>query len=679
MQNSSRAFVFLFLLVAGFSSPANAGENSWVEIRSPHFTVFSDAGEKQARRATHDFEKFHAVIRSFIPSLQVNPSIPTIVFAAKNEGTLKSLLPQYWAEKGRARPSGIFVGGAEKNYVALRLDLEDDYRYHVIYHEYVHLLMRLNYPPLPVWLDEGLAECFGYALISDESSIVGSPSPLQLEILRNERPLSIADLFSVDHESPYYREESKASIFYAQSWALTHMLLLGEKRKHAPKLLKYLELIRKDGRNSASAQQALGDLTDLERQLNEYILHLAFYAFEVKTPHIKDTKEYVARKVSFLDFRAVEGDFFLSMKLWARAADMLESVLLSDPKNAEALTSMGVFYSQQNNNEEAARYFIAAAGAGSKSCLTHYHAGRASVVAGDYESAEGYFRKAISINPEFAPAYSGLAGVLSMNNETAPTALTLAVKAIELEPGILSHQLVLANVLLRMGRVDMAVRYAEKVQAAAETDSERMEAKRLLDFARRYNENDAGTGNPDNETRKGFRTTRTSRDAEDAAPGEEAARKRRRDAVESALEEAEREEQRILKQRADAYEKRLSIEKEYLAAVNASRSNGTVTLEGIVSRVHCFDPAGIELTVESAGAGYRFHIANYYEIRFLAREHKPDGELNPCENLYGSHVDVEYIATPGAAYDGEIQLIGIYKSERQEQKPETRDQKPADR
>jgi hypothetical protein len=35
-------------------------------------------------------------------------------------------------------------------------------------------------------------------------------------------------LFAVDRESPYYNELDKMSIFYAQSWALTHMLMLGK-------------------------------------------------------------------------------------------------------------------------------------------------------------------------------------------------------------------------------------------------------------------------------------------------------------------------------------------------------------------------------------------------------------------------------------------------------------------
>ena len=144
--------------------PLKAAEGgSWIEIRSPHFTVFSDAGEKKARSVTHEFEKFHALIRQFLPSIQSGPSLSPVVIAAKNERTFRSLLPEFWEQKGSMRPSGIFVGGPEKNYIALRIDMDDDYRYHVVYHEYVHLLMRLNYPPLPVWLNEGLAECFGYA------------------------------------------------------------------------------------------------------------------------------------------------------------------------------------------------------------------------------------------------------------------------------------------------------------------------------------------------------------------------------------------------------------------------------------------------------------------------------------------------------------------------------------
>ena len=42
----------------------------------------------------------------------------------------------------------------------------------------------------------------------------------------SEKWLSFDALTAVNHQSPEYNESSRAGIFYAESWALTHMLYL---------------------------------------------------------------------------------------------------------------------------------------------------------------------------------------------------------------------------------------------------------------------------------------------------------------------------------------------------------------------------------------------------------------------------------------------------------------------
>ncbi len=665
-------------LFACAATPAK-GE-AWAEVRSDHFTVYSDAGEGPARRITHQFEKFHAVIRSLLPSLEADPGMPTIVLAARDGKTLGSLLPQFADGRDQARPGGFFVGGEGKNYIALRLDtsevpiaippgigdegyvaylhrINEHYRYHAVYHEYVHLLMRLNYPPLPVWIDEGLAECFGHTVISDRSSVVGHPSPIQLGILRNERRIPLDELFAVDRRSPYYREEARAAVFYAQSWALTHMLFLGDERAHAPRLLQYLERLRDGVAGQAAAAEAFGDLEDLGRRLDAYVGHAAFYAFEVKTPPVRPPEEYRFRRVPPAEMRAVQGDFFVAMRLWPEAKALLDSVLEQDPNNAEALTSMGLYHAGQNRREEAAGFFKAAALAGSTSCIPHYHAGIAAMQAGEYALAEEGLRRAVALNGRFAPAYAALAGIMAMKEETAASALDLALEAVELEPGVGSHQLVLAHALMRLRKTDAAIRYGERAAAAAVSDRDREEAARFLAMARTYRDHFApdGPGWPDGPGRQ-----------DGTGPGEtseqDAARRHRREDREKAFEEAEREEQRILKERSEAYEQRDRIERDYLREVDRARGRDLATLEGTVSEVRCFDPAGMELIVEAGGGSHLLHIANYYRVRFAAKDHAPDGELKPCRDLPGLRVTVEYVATPGAAYSGEVQSLGIYRA-----------------
>jgi len=50
-------------------------------------------------------------------------------------------------------------------------------------------------------------------------------------------------LFSVDHGSPHYNEKEKQGVFYAESWALVHYLMLGDNGKRNQQFMRYLGLL----------------------------------------------------------------------------------------------------------------------------------------------------------------------------------------------------------------------------------------------------------------------------------------------------------------------------------------------------------------------------------------------------------------------------------------------------
>ncbi len=62
-------------------------------------------------------------------------------------------------------------------------------------------------------------------------------------LLRQEHLLPLATLFTVDYNSPYYHEENKGSIFYAESWALTHYLEVKDTRENTHRLTDYAKLV----------------------------------------------------------------------------------------------------------------------------------------------------------------------------------------------------------------------------------------------------------------------------------------------------------------------------------------------------------------------------------------------------------------------------------------------------
>src|SRR5690242_1218264 len=136
------ALAVLFHAVAFGASDPNQG---WIEVRSAHFVVASNAGEKEARRIADQFEQIRTLFHTEFANLRVDPGQPVLILAAKNENTMKMLLPEDWEVKGHVRPAGLYQQGEDKHYVLVRLDSGGANPFHSLYHEYTHALLHLNF------------------------------------------------------------------------------------------------------------------------------------------------------------------------------------------------------------------------------------------------------------------------------------------------------------------------------------------------------------------------------------------------------------------------------------------------------------------------------------------------------------------------------------------------------
>jgi hypothetical protein len=219
-------------------APARDKPENWVQVSSPHFLIVSNSNEKQARHVADQFERMRSVFHKLFPKLQIDPATPIIVLAIKDEKDFRALEPAAYLAKGQLKLGGLFLRTPDKNYVLMRLDAEGDHPYAVVYHEYTHLLM--SKADLPLWMNEGLAEFYQNTDIREKEVNLGQPSPENLALLRQNRLLPLATLFTVDNASPYYHEENKGSIFYGESWALMHYLELKDFHDKTHYLTDYL-------------------------------------------------------------------------------------------------------------------------------------------------------------------------------------------------------------------------------------------------------------------------------------------------------------------------------------------------------------------------------------------------------------------------------------------------------
>jgi hypothetical protein len=145
-------------LLIAFS--AHAEQKPWTEVKSPHFRVITDGGERDARNVAAEFEQMRYVFQTRFPGFRLDSAAPLTIVAARDLETARDLEPQVW--KHNDNLAGEFHHGWEKQFAVVRMDTWGAGAHQVVYHEYTHSILHLNTHWLPLWLDEGLAEFYAY-------------------------------------------------------------------------------------------------------------------------------------------------------------------------------------------------------------------------------------------------------------------------------------------------------------------------------------------------------------------------------------------------------------------------------------------------------------------------------------------------------------------------------------
>lgn len=465
--------------------PSANSKDTWVEVRSPNFVVLSNAGDKEARKIADQFEQFREVFRATFPKLRLDLGKPLIIFAVKNQDSLRMLIPGYWEEKGRIHPDGIYVPGEERHYVAVRTDVESENPYQVVYHEYTHAIMNLNFRQLPVWLGEGLAEFYGNSVIHEKDVDVGLPARYHLETLRREKLIPIDALLLADSSSPYYNEANHATMFYAESWTIVHYLMMDPDARKNQLLAKFITAWDANGDQVQAAEKAFGDLKKFGQLMEAYSRQGTFYKLTVKTTVHGDPKSFANRVLPEAEVNAQKALFYAHTQRPKEAAVAVAEALKEDPNLALAYEAQGFLSYSQSDFPAAEKSFAKAIALGSGEYFPYYFSAETQLRSGlssmqALPVVTNNLEKAIQMNPQFAPAYAALSSVYSMNAETREKAFAPARKAMELEPGNFSFATNYGYVLANGGKTAEAKVLAQRIQQAAKTPMERANAQQLL-------------------------------------------------------------------------------------------------------------------------------------------------------------------------------------------------------
>jgi hypothetical protein len=353
----TRGWIGLALL-ASMAASASPCAAEWRRIDSPNFVIVGDVSARTLRDVAVKFEGFRETLTRVLTERATATPVPTVVIVFPSDRAFTPFKPLYQG-KPVGGVAGLFVGRQDANYVAVVAERRDD-GFRIVFHEYAHLVVANVNRNVPAWLNEGLAEYYSTFEVSDggREAILGRPLVYHLQHLNENPLLKLDDLLKVDRKSPLYNERERRSVFYAQSWALTHRILMGEPKRTA-QLMSYLQRSAEGVPAAQAWQQAFG-AANMERELQEYVRRQAFQATKYTFPEKLAKFDAPVTPLPPADAEAILAHLLLQQGRYDEAAARLTTAAKLDPENARAGTVTALLELARAEHASASKRLLAA-------------------------------------------------------------------------------------------------------------------------------------------------------------------------------------------------------------------------------------------------------------------------------------------------------------------------------
>jgi len=471
-------------------SPFTFGaEPQWVEVRSPNFSVITDAGEKRGRDVALHFEQMRSVFGSLMKSAKVNLPVPLQIVAFRNSKEMRLVAPIFNGKP--TEMAGLFQGGEDRSFIMLDMSVENPWS--VVFHEYAHKLMDGNLSlRTDPWFEEGFAEYFASIEVDSKEARVGKIPEQTYQILQQMGMMKVSDLFRVQQNSKVYNESGDhRTTFYAESALVVHYLY---DNLLIPKLIIYFDTLQLQKKPVEQAIQAAFGMTaeQFDKTLRNYLSSGRYRYYPIATPAGIVAAQFTVTPVSGADARALIADIHAHSKDYLeKALGEFQEVLKMDPDNASALRGAGFAYLQQKDFAHAEEYLRRAAQRESKDARVHYYYAMLLNQEGPPDATRSaeikkQLEASISLDPNLADAYSLLGFTQAFSGEPEKGIATMK-KALELSPRNEHYMFNLASVCLANRKVDDAIAIFRNLARSADPEVA-MRASQSLEQAIHFKE-----------------------------------------------------------------------------------------------------------------------------------------------------------------------------------------------
>ena len=393
-------------------------EKEWLELKTANFIIFSELKEKETRRLGNELEAFRSIVLSMTNMDEATiPRIPTYITVFKKR--LKDL-------GLKSDVAGAFVPGLRSNHMIV-FSSGKNFNRHIIQHEYTHFLTRNHSSAeYPTWFDEGFSEFLATVKLKKSAFTYGDVSENRMQWLSYYPWHQFDKLIKITDTNDLKR--TRKGVFYAQSWALVHYLLLGRKgSQFSPELTQFLQF-RKQGLDPVSA---------FER------------GFNLNTKDLRgELRKYLSRKIRYYEFP-------LDRIIVPKSAS-IETLNIDSVANriGELCLAIGEY-------ENSGKYFLAAREYNLYNARAHTGIADVHKFANEFDLAEGYFKSSIEIEPDNALHYLDFAEYYAYRADSSPyiaekielleKSINMIQKSIELDDNNPEALIVYAQLLLLAG------------------------------------------------------------------------------------------------------------------------------------------------------------------------------------------------------------------------------------
>lgn len=260
-----RCMVFAVCSVA-VVTPSDAAEGSWWERaregNAGHYWIKTDLPPDETRELARHLNLMYDAMAERLGRLpQRRPERLNVLIFDKREDYLVTLMERYGVD---ARFTGgiFFVRGDESALAIWTENLPRQRVLNLLQHEAFHQFAFSRFAGnLPIWVNEGLAEFFGEAVLVGRNLIIGQTSERTLENVRTSIEegtyIAFRDMVNVSHEQ--WRNAMAAGqgrVQYDQAWSMVQFLIYGENGRYRAAFERYLWLLNEGEPSERAFMQA---------------------------------------------------------------------------------------------------------------------------------------------------------------------------------------------------------------------------------------------------------------------------------------------------------------------------------------------------------------------------------------------------------------------------------------